>query len=251
MVSPIERGAEIHQFIEEYLSKHGKLPTEIPPHKPKVAEVESSRQPTTIRKTRELTQARIIKRALKVGALTTVLGVAAMGQQLSLSRVSANVTVSTSLPDAPGLEGEDSVSHMEYMNSRMIRPLSQPKLNLDQPAPYFRGVMVPLVAGEFTVRTLDAQSTLANLHNPCGCYREANVPWAAKSTMKMYGYSEGVAAAYVGASYMLHRHGHERLARGVLMFDIAYDGHDVAGNYQIAGQHGVSVPVGKVVTHGK
>jgi hypothetical protein len=81
-----------------------------------------------------------------------------------------------------------------------------------------------LVAAEFTTRLLDAISTEQFIHNPCHCFHEAgSFAFAAQHAPLQYGYSLGVAAGYTMLSKELWKHGHRKLARGVLMFDIAYD----------------------------
>src|ERR1700733_653583 len=80
-----------------------------------------------------------------------------------------------------------------------------------------------LVAGEFTVRLLDAISTRQALSDPCKCLVEKSLPqFIAKSTPLMLSYSLGTAAAYTFVADKLWKH-HKRLSRGLLMFDISYD----------------------------
>lgn len=211
---------------------------EIPPHTPKIAEVESSRQPIAIRKTRELTQARLLKQALKIGALASVLGVVGVASAQQLSMVSASVTVSTSLPDAPQPvgDGEESVSAGEYRDS-MIRVTPQPQLKLGkrEPERFFTPLMVGLFAGDAVVRGLDAISTNHNLSNPCKCFQEDVIPFATGTVGGTWAFSEGVVVANIVAGYALHRLRHDRLAKLVPVVDMAYDSPAVVKNFIIAG----------------
>jgi hypothetical protein len=102
--------------------------------------------------------------------------------------------------------------------------------------PFFDKTNLALFSAEVLVRTLDAQSTRMDLTNPCKCYVESNTSSASSSNATQYAYSLGVAGAYIGGSYFLHRMGHHRLERILPMFDIAFDGHAVAHNYSISGK---------------
>lgn len=212
------------------------IPTTITPHTPKIATIESSRQPTTIRKTRELTQARLLKQALKVGALASVLGVAGVVSAQQLNLVSASVTVNTSLPDAPQPvgDGEESVSAGEYRDS-MIRVTPQPQLKLSKRERFWTPLMVGLFAGDAVVRGLDAISTNRNLSNPCRCFQEDVIPFATGTPAGTWAFSEGVVVANIVASYTLHRLHHDRLAKLVPVVDMAYDSPAVVKNFRIAG----------------
>lgn len=211
------------------------------------ADIESSRQPTTIRKTRELTQARIIKSAIKVGALASVLGVSAIAQQLDLV-VRSEMTVSTSLPDAPSLDdgSAERVSQNEYLDSR-IQPIHQREFTLPKHARekdiFLTPLMVGFIAGDVIARGADAIGTRANLTNPCQCYVEENTPHQSATSRGQWTYSMGVVAENVAASYLIHRlgrHFHNRVIADKLDviplgFDIVYDAPAAVHNFKIAG----------------
>jgi len=104
----------------------------------------------------------------------------------------------------------------------------------DAPKPhkFFTKTNIALLAADFAVRTADAQSTEAFLHDPCSCYKEANIPSiTSKGSAAVYGYSIGISLAVVGGSYLLHRLHHDELVPIVPIADALYDGRDVISNW--------------------
>lgn len=90
-----------------------------------------------------------------------------------------------------------------------------------------------LFAADTVVRALDAQSTRRVIGNPCKCFVEHNVAFAASSDAKMYSYSLGISSAYIAVSYLAHRTHHHKYERALQEFDIPFDGHYVVGNYML------------------
>jgi hypothetical protein len=90
-----------------------------------------------------------------------------------------------------------------------------------------------LFSTEALVRVLDAESTRANLTNPCKCFIERNTPAISKTNAGAYGYSAAVSVATIGLSYLAHRTNHHKVERLIPVFDFSYDSHDVAHNYAI------------------
>lgn len=94
-----------------------------------------------------------------------------------------------------------------------------------------------LFSADLLVRSLDVQSTRANLSNPCKCYKEDSLPMSiAGSTPKMLGYSIGMVGLNVGVAYLLHKTNHHRMERMMPMIDIGRETKYVANNYAIAGK---------------
>jgi len=114
----------------------------------------------------------------------------------------------------------------------------------DAPKPkFFTKTNIALFSTDFLVRALDAESTNANLSNPCKCYKENNIAYVtSKGPAATYAYSLGVASGMVAASFVLHKLHHERLASLLPIADIAYDGHSMIQNYEIDGKHAAVTP---------
>lgn len=92
-----------------------------------------------------------------------------------------------------------------------------------------------LFSADMLVRSLDAQSTNANLFSKCGCYREDNIAFATGTRAGTWGYSLGVSGAVIGLSYVAHRTGHHKIERMLPAMDVMYDGKDVLNNYAVRG----------------
>lgn len=125
----------------------------------------------------------------------------------------------------------------------------------DAPPPhtFINKTSLALMGGEVLARSLDAQSTRANLTNPCKCYRETSIGGIAGSNGRMWAYSMGMAGVVITSSYVAHKLGWHKLERLPMMVDIALDGRSAMHNYAIAGQQakpGASVVVdgGKVAS---
>jgi hypothetical protein len=114
-----------------------------------------------------------------------------------------------------------------------IAPAQEPAAH---PHVFLNKTNLALFSADFLARTMDAQSTRRFMTNPCRCFVEASVPWAADSSVKMYGYSLGVASAFMGLSYLAHRTGHHRLERVLPAWDIPYETHLVVSNYRLTPQ---------------
>ena len=114
----------------------------------------------------------------------------------------------------------------------------------DAPKPkFFTKTNIALFSTDFLVRALDAESTNANLSNPCKCYKENNIAYVtSKGPAATYGYSLGVSGAIMAGSFLLHRKHYDRLSHLLPMIDIAYDGHSMIQNYEIAGKHAAVTP---------
>ncbi len=200
-------------------------------HRSAVATVEHARQPSTKRRVKQRAQARKLKMTL----LAVSLALAATGNLARAQEVSIEDDVPeigenliTRLPQAQlgrggGGRGSESHSHSFF----------------DRPN-------LALIGGELTVRMLDAQSTRANLTNPCNCYHESQLGPIANSNVRMYGYSLGVASAVIGASWLAHHHGWHKIERAMMMVDIAGDGMAAGRNYAIAGRLASIQPAGPI-----
>jgi hypothetical protein len=94
---------------------------------------------------------------------------------------------------------------------------------------FFTRTEIALISADTLARSIDAFTTNRIINNPCGCWHEANVPFATGTKAGSWAYSEGIVALNVGASYALHRLQHDRLAELVLAVDVAYDGTLDAG----------------------
>ena len=99
---------------------------------------------------------------------------------------------------------------------------------------FFDKTNLALFSADALVRSLDAQSTRSFETNNCRCISEKYLPQAiVSSSPKMYSYSLGMTGLVIGAAYVAHKTGHHRIERLVTMVDIAQDGRDVAGNYNL------------------
>jgi hypothetical protein len=88
-----------------------------------------------------------------------------------------------------------------------------------------------LVAGDFATRFLDALTTEEAMRDSCRCLKETGEPaFIAKSPALQYSLSLTEAAGVAYAAGKLWKHGHRKLARGVLMLDIVGDGTRGAAN---------------------
>lgn len=116
--------------------------------------------------------------------------------------------------------------------------LTATALAQDAPKPkFFTPTTIALFSAEALVRSLDAQSTTANLTNPCRCYKEDQISFVTNhGEAATYAYSLGVVAGVMGASYLAHRLHHDRIANLLPLIDIAFDSSAVAHNYAIAGR---------------
>jgi len=114
----------------------------------------------------------------------------------------------------------------------------------DAPKPkFFTKTNIALFSTDFLVRALDAESTNANLSNPCKCYKENNIAYVtSKGPAATYAYSLGISTLVLAGGYLAHRHHLDRLGRGLAIADIAYDGHSMIQNYEIAGKHAAVTP---------
>jgi hypothetical protein len=99
---------------------------------------------------------------------------------------------------------------------------------------FFDKQNVVLFSADALVRTLDAESTRANLTNTCKCFTEQNTAWASGTTAGQYAYSLGFSASMMGLSYLAHRTGHHRIEKLIPAYDIAYDGHAVIHNWTLS-----------------
>jgi len=105
-----------------------------------------------------------------------------------------------------------------------------------KPHAFFDRTNLALFSVDALTRTLDAESTRANIENSCRCYVETSVPQSiAASTPKMYGYSLGIAAGIEGMAYLAHRTHHHKIERLLPLFDTLGDGREVLHNYSISG----------------
>jgi hypothetical protein len=95
--------------------------------------------------------------------------------------------------------------------------------------PFLTKTTIALFSADALVRTLDADSTLRNLNNPCKCFVESGIGF--RSAPAQYSYSLGFVALEYGASYLLHRMHHDRLAILIPAYDLAYDGRTAIHNY--------------------
>lgn len=101
---------------------------------------------------------------------------------------------------------------------------------------FFTPTRIALFSADFLVRTLDAQSTMGNLSNPCHCYKEDVIPAITGTKAGMYAYSLAVPAGVMGASYIAHRMHHNKIATIIPMIDIVVEAPAVSTNYRIAGR---------------
>jgi hypothetical protein len=102
--------------------------------------------------------------------------------------------------------------------------------------PFFSRSNIALFSADGLVRALDAESTRANLENPCRCYVEQHTPAISARTSTQYAYSLGVTGGIVGLSYVAHRLGYHRVERILPLIDIGYDAPAVIRNYAISGR---------------
>jgi len=102
-------------------------------------------------------------------------------------------------------------------------------------------INLALIAGEYSVRTMDLISTEQNLNNPCGCVYETNVPEATAHVWSLVAYSEGIATVDVlAARYVWNKGNHSKhpkmyhaISRLIMAADIANDGNAVVSNIRL------------------
>lgn len=92
--------------------------------------------------------------------------------------------------------------------------------------------VIALFSADATVRALDGYTTVKLLNDPCRCYKESD-PIAPKggSIAAEAGFQAGALAAVYGGAWLLNRHGHHKLARTLLMMDVASESYAVGRNY--------------------
>lgn len=95
-----------------------------------------------------------------------------------------------------------------------------------------------LLASDFGVRLLDAQSTRSFMTNACHCIHETELGPIAGSTPGMYAYSFAAASTIEFTAYKLWQHGHPKLGRTLQVVAIVGDGYSVAGNYRTIAKYG-------------
>lgn len=92
--------------------------------------------------------------------------------------------------------------------------------------------VIALFSADATVRALDGYSTIKLLNDPCRCFKESD-PIAPKggSIAAEAAFQAGALAAVYGGAWLLNRHGHHKLARTLLMLDVASESYAVGRNF--------------------
>src|SRR5882757_8568545 len=93
---------------------------------------------------------------------------------------------------------------------------------------------ITLFSADATLRMLDGYTTVNNLNDPCHCIHETN-PMAPPSASvgKQVAFQAGALAATYGTAWLLNHYHHEKLARIVLILDVANEARSVVGNYRV------------------
>lgn len=104
----------------------------------------------------------------------------------------------------------------------------------DQPAKLITPFTLTLFSADAVLRTLDGYTTVKNLGNSCACIYETN-PMAPHSASvgKQVAFQAGALAATYGTAWLLRHYHHPKLARVVLMLDVANEARSVVGNYKV------------------
>ena len=104
----------------------------------------------------------------------------------------------------------------------------------DQPAKLITPFTLSLFSADALLRGIDGYTTVKNLGNPCKCIHETN-PMAPHSASvgQQVAFQAGALAATYGTAWLLNRYHHPKLARIVLMIDVANEARSVVGNYRV------------------
>jgi len=104
----------------------------------------------------------------------------------------------------------------------------------DQPTKLITPLTLSLFSADAVLRSLDGYTTVKNLGNPCKCVHETNplAPHSA-SVGKQVAFQAGALAATYGTAWLLNHYHHPKLARVVLMIDVANEARSVVGNYRV------------------
>lgn len=91
-----------------------------------------------------------------------------------------------------------------------------------------------LFSADALLRGIDGYTTVKNLGNSCACVHETN-PMAPHSASvgKQVAFQAGALAATYGTAWLLNHYHHPKLARSVLMLDVANEARSVVGNYRV------------------
>ncbi len=117
----------------------------------------------------------------------------------------------------------------DYLDTWMASAKTVPAQNKDQLNTKF---VIALFSADATVRALDGYSTVKLLNDPCRCFHESD-PIAPKggSIVATAAFQAGALAAVYGGAWILNRHGHHKLARTLLMLDVASESYAVGRNF--------------------
>jgi len=104
----------------------------------------------------------------------------------------------------------------------------------DQPAKLITPFTLSLFSADALLRSLDGYTTVKNLGNSCACVHETNpmAPHSASVGKQILFQSSALAATY-GTAWLLNHYHHPKLARVILMIDVANEARSVVGNYRV------------------
>jgi len=104
-------------------------------------------------------------------------------------------------------------------------------IKANQPDKFNTKFVIALFSADATIRALDGYSTIKLLNDPCRCFHESD-PIAPKggSIAAEAAFQAGALAAVYGGAWLLNRHGHHKLARTLLMLDVASESYAVGRN---------------------
>src|SRR5882724_9172944 len=116
----------------------------------------------------------------------------------------------------------------DYLDTWIARAKTVPA---PKPETFNTKFVIALFSADATVRALDGYSTVKLLNDPCHCFHESD-PIAPKggSIAAEAAFQAGTLAAVYGSAWLLNRHGHHKLARTLLMLDVASESYAVGRN---------------------
>lgn len=93
---------------------------------------------------------------------------------------------------------------------------------------------ITLFSADAMLRVIDGYTTVNNLNDKCHCIHENN-PLAPHSGSigKQIAFQASALALTTGTAWLANRYHHPKIARAIMMIDIANETRSVVGNYQV------------------
>lgn len=100
--------------------------------------------------------------------------------------------------------------------------------------PFINKFNIMLFSADSLLRTMDGYTTVNNLNDPCHCIHETN-PLAPHngSIGKQIAFQASALAITTGTVWTFNHYHHPKIARAIMMIDIANETRSVVGNYGV------------------